>query len=1083
MYKNVKQILSAAVSVVFACGMVSVYPQKNVQISAVDNSFTDRLDASCSAEVSFAVPDFTDFLGRDVEEIGDISPIANFTSISGNINLSDTEIILPEMFDIMSMGHGNSVKSQGAYETCWTFGSAAAAETSLIKNIPSINLSEMHTAFYSFYGDEELPLLDVDENDYIGGLTSSAVLDTGGFSSIVTNLWAQWKGPINDEKLEYVDINLFWDENYAESFYRMADYHLENAYMFDYNKEGTNRDTINNLVKQFIYKGYGVNASFNMKGYSEGLNAAHSNNSNSLANHSITIVGWDDKYTAANFSQKTGAWIAKNSWGTDFGDEGYFYISYDDLSIGDFTVYELGEKTNYVTNYQHDSFIPTLTMAADNDNSVNKPSYMANIFTAEETQQIEAISTYITNPYTDYEITIYTDIKDMSNPVSGTASAVTRGTSQLTGYLTLELDENVIVNKGENFAVVVSLYCENSKHVLPVEAYMVLEKDGETIDNVLGGFTSYEQICRFTSENESFYSSNGQDWTDVTSGNYLYSEDEKNAYFDSLVQEYRKHTVWQTITKEEIAQLEAIAEGAQIKTIMGNFPIKAFGNPVNTVDFSHIEGMVPSNESVALTVKDNSNIFVSLNGGEYTLYDTPIKITEETKISATTDNITFTEKTFTPAKACMNALVYSVMTGGNPSYDAINADKIADDTYEIVLGGVEDSISFIPYTGADVYLNGEQIEANKYSDYIELKTGKNIFTFELKQKNRLDSVITVNVIRDLVSFDVENETVYLNDVSSLVAYDGHEFKDGDSVSEYVGYELLAIYKGEEYHIMVPSRAYLPYLEVDYLNETLNFISNDIADDIVYSVKENPTTEDYIPAEKRYIDGQHITSGMIMNKAFRIIPGETVTLKVKASEGKFASIPQTFELKQGSAVPVEEPVYTVSEEYYEVERSNILEYGIVNEPVTESELEYQADLFGYTTEEFTQLMMKRHGVSDVDTLRRVMAVEWDAAFKFQRNKNENMEIAVRYYCLDDEFASCMKFSQLIYRMRGDADCNGSIDSSDASTVLGYYASISTGGSPELTASQLYGCDYNEDGIIDSVDASGILAYYAMKSTGQ
>lgn len=117
------------------------------------------------------------------------------------------------------------------------------------------------------------------------------------------------------------------------------------------------------------------------------------------------------------------------------------------------------------------------------------------------------------------------------------------------------------------------------------------------------------------------------------------------------------------------------------------------------------------------------------------------------------------------------------------------------------------------------------------------------------------------------------------------------------------------------------------------------------------------------------------------------------------------------------------------------------------------------------------------------LRKVMAVEWDAAFRFERNKNENIELAVRYYCLDDEFASRMKFTELVYRMRGDADCNGSVDSSDASAVLAYYAAVSTGSKPDMTYSQLYGCDFNEDNIIDASDASGILNYYAMKSTGQ
>ncbi len=49
--------------------------------------------------------------------------------------------------------------------------------------------------------------------------------------------------------------------------------------------------------------------------------------------HAFAIVGYDDNFSAERFlcnKYKTpGAWVCKNSYGTSYGKEGYFYLSYD----------------------------------------------------------------------------------------------------------------------------------------------------------------------------------------------------------------------------------------------------------------------------------------------------------------------------------------------------------------------------------------------------------------------------------------------------------------------------------------------------------------------------------------------------------------------------------------------------------------------------------------------------------------------------------------------------------------------------------------------------------------------------------
>ena len=71
------------------------------------------------------------------------------------------------------------------------------------------------------------------------------------------------------------------------------------------------------------------------------------------------IVGWDDNYPKENFNEQPqgdGAFLCVNSWGEEFGQKGYFYVSYYDSNIGrsNISYTKVEENNNYQNIYQTD---------------------------------------------------------------------------------------------------------------------------------------------------------------------------------------------------------------------------------------------------------------------------------------------------------------------------------------------------------------------------------------------------------------------------------------------------------------------------------------------------------------------------------------------------------------------------------------------------------------------------------------------------------------------------------------------------------------------------------------------------------
>ncbi len=199
---------------------------------------------------------------------------------------------LPQSFSWA--GQMTIAKNQGTCGSCWSF--AALGQIEAHMNI--------------FYGQE----LDLSEQQGINCNPYGADCD-GGWASAVYNV-AMTYGMIREDAMGYASA--YQGSCEQGSF-------MPFAFMTDWYYVTPNVTQI----KTALLNGP-VCTSMDAEGpFEDYTTGCYAYPGGPYTNHLVVIVGWDDRACDDN-----GAWICKNSWGTDFGDFGLFTIQYGASLIG-----------------------------------------------------------------------------------------------------------------------------------------------------------------------------------------------------------------------------------------------------------------------------------------------------------------------------------------------------------------------------------------------------------------------------------------------------------------------------------------------------------------------------------------------------------------------------------------------------------------------------------------------------------------------------------------------------------------------------------------------------------------------------
>ena len=538
---------------------------------------------------------------------------------------------LPESFDLRNVdtdgdGVGDRcyvppVRQQGPFGTCWGFSATASSEISILGSIleydpdawKTIDLSEKQMVYFS-----HMPLAD-ESNPQNGeglvteGKDAKSIFNTGGQPFLAASAYAQGIGPSNEDDERYGGLFRYWGrekntiQRYINGMYRnycysdtddwsipeeyrfARDYYLVESVLlpspahdvsvsaYSYNPEASRLIKEQLLLKRGVSIGFMADTSRPDQDLSEtgvylnNITWAHYTWENQIANHAVTIIGWDDNYPKENFlaehqPPENGAWFVRNSWGS--GEEefpncgemnwgipvqkkdengepvfdrdgnpvmvgsGYFWLSYYDQSL-------TTPETFVFTDSIAPEFVDQHDYLQVSDVLVQKygtPVKTANIFTADHAEVLTEISCMTKDLNTEVKYSVYLLYNDFASPEDGLCAVSGSVRFEYGGYHRIRLSDDVFLQPGQSYAIILEMTDPDGRFVA-----------NEYVAAALPGFTT-------------------------TYPKGVINEKESYLYREGAWKDYSE------VTEEEITSDPRFAMFKGESIAFDNFPIKGYGS-------------------------------------------------------------------------------------------------------------------------------------------------------------------------------------------------------------------------------------------------------------------------------------------------------------------------------------------------------------------------------------------------------------------------------------------------------------------------------------------------------------------------